>query len=36
MFKWSANYAEASVKFEQAAKMYKELGDDKMAIEVYL
>jgi len=36
LFKWSANYAEASVKFEQAAKMFKEVGDTKMAIKVYL
>jgi|688.fasta_scaffold587777_1 hypothetical protein len=36
LFKWSKNYAEAAIRFEQAAKLFKELGDHKSAIEAYL
>jgi len=36
MFKWSKDFGEASFKFEQAAKVYKEIGYNKEATEAYL
>ena len=36
IFKWNPNHAEASVKFEQAARFYKDAGNDTAAREAYL
>ena len=36
IFKWSADYVSASINFEKAAKMYKQIGNKKQAIEAYL
>jgi len=36
MFKWSADHLGASLYFETAAKLYKEVKDDKLAYESYL
>ena len=36
MFKWYADYVGGSMKFEQAAKLYKAMGDNEMATEAYV
>ena len=36
MFKWYADYVGASMKFEQAAKLFKANGENEEAIESYL
>lgn len=36
VFKWSKDYDEASIKYEQAAKLFKELDDDKSAADACL
>jgi hypothetical protein len=36
VFKWSKDYGEASFKFEQAAKVFKEIGEEKQAAEAFI
>lgn len=36
LLKWSKDYDEASIQYERAAKIYKELNDDQGASEAYL
>ena len=36
VFKWSANYAEACIKFEEAGRFFKELGLNKDACDAYV
>ena len=36
LFKWYADYVEAAVKFEQAAKLSKATGDNAKAVEAYV
>ena len=36
MLKWYADYVGGAMKFEQAAKLYKAMGDNEMAVEAYV
>ena len=36
LFKWSVNYVDAASQFERAAKLYKQSGNKKKAIEAYI
>ena len=36
LFKWSANHLEASIYFEKAGKLYKQLGEKQQAIDSFL
>jgi hypothetical protein len=36
LFKWSANFTEASMYFEKAAKAYKQIGEKSRAVEAFL
>ena len=36
LFKWSKNYGEGMLHFEQAAKLFKEADNDARAIDAYL
>jgi tetratricopeptide (TPR) repeat protein len=36
LFKWKPDHIEASMQYEKAAKLYKQLGDKMKAIEAFL
>ena len=36
MFKWSSDHLGASLYFESAAKLYKQMKNDPMAIDAYI